>query len=535
MIYEKGVATSLKNVGEKFLDFVKKHNDTTISWEVLDSRLDTFYGSTIKFPVSANINEDNSITYDYAYVSLQHNDITNTTYSDWLRSTKDNYMSEIYDHRNVVYTGRYSDDSNNYTSVNIIPKYGSTNNENIFKNTGEVIFIGTHTNYDENLWMCEQGGITCNRESKSQSISDNVIAPLKRYMDRGGAWNETIGTKLPPFPGMGCPSLSISDDNKNDYSTNINYYFVRDNYSANIVIYIESEYMKSLNKWLGSTLCQHISFGRVSSFSREEKFNFPLYVAGGNNGLSQDIWIYTPLYSSYKTYRTGNVYDLDMHNTCMSNSNLLLSTRFNNSAVSNFKVLCPDGEWEDIFNCSQNASIVNPHLEAGQIQQMWYYILSKPAHGNQLGNTTINNGEVANKRIDTYTIKEKLTDSTRVPTVVSMNAIKSSSILDPITVVLNNDSDNHKYGIIGNIPNCYSTWSRNLSFGEYTIGTKKYLCIPNVWDLRLWEYPSYIGVYAEQGNENVANKKEIEYNETYNTLYNYMIYDKIMLYMGEVD
>lgn len=473
--------------------------------------------------------------YTYAYISMQHNDITNTTYSDWLRSTKDNYMSENYDHRNIVYTGRDSDDSNNYTNISIISKYGDTNKENVFKNTGEILFIGTHTGYDKNLWMCEQGGITCQKESKLQEIDDNVISPLKRMYPKYGSMSEVAGSKLPPFPSMGCPSLSISDKNKTDYSSSINYYFVKDNFSANIIIYVESEEMKALEKRLGSTLCQHISFGRLNSFSEEEKFKFPLYVAGGNQNLSQDIWLYVPAYNVWRTHKEGNIYDLDMHSQCMSNSNLLLSAKFNGSNVSNFRVMRPDGRWEDIFNCSQSAVVTSPHLEYGEVQQTWYYPLGGVSHGNATGSTTLNNANNSIKRIDTYSVREKLTDSVRVSSLHDSIEIKSTSPLDPVIACLNSELTDCRYGAVGVVPNCFSTWSRNLGFGEYVIKSKRYLCIPNVWDLRLWEYPSYIGVYAEQGNELVRGFKEDEYNETYNTLYNYMIYDKLLLYIGEVD
>ena len=50
-----------------------------------------------------------------------------------------------------------------------------------------------------------------------------------------------------------------------------------------------------------------------------------------------------------RKYLMGNVYDLDVHNICMSNSNLLHPTSFNGSVVSNFKIMLPSGLWASVF------------------------------------------------------------------------------------------------------------------------------------------------------------------------------------------
>ena len=48
-MYVQGSASSLKEVGERFLSFIQESNETTEAWEVIDDRLDSFYGATIKF------------------------------------------------------------------------------------------------------------------------------------------------------------------------------------------------------------------------------------------------------------------------------------------------------------------------------------------------------------------------------------------------------------------------------------------------------------------------------------------------------
>lgn len=519
MMYEKGVATSLKNVGEKFLEFVQKSNDITEAWEVMDDRLDTFYGATIKFPVDKQEDETKSV---YAYISLQHNDITATTYNDWLRNTKDNYMSESYDHRNMKYTGKAIDDSNMYTTYKHISYYNSSLDilDNKFSNLGSLLFIGLHTGYDKNLWMCEQSGITCMQESDSQSVADNGLRPRVRVYPWQGDTYETTGEPLPPFPGMGCPALTVSAQDNTIYGTSLYYVFTRDNYTANIVIYKISEGMRQYNKWLMSQLCQHISFGRLNTFSLEQKFKYPLYVAGGSSMLNPVIATYRPLNAKNNSYAFGNEYFIGMNNANMSNSFLLLPTKINDANISNFRVMRSDGTWEYIFTCKQSVEIfktsdTNPLYT-------WGYNKLTVSQGYNNGNTTLNNGVPAGGRIDTYTITKKLTDSVRKVPLEESKDMVSSSPLVAVVVCLG------EMGVQGEVPNCYSTWSRNLSFGEYTIDNKRYLCIPCVWDLRCWDTPKGFG-------ECLPEDYAFEYNERYNTLYNHIIHDKLMLYMGEVE
>ena len=50
MMYETGNVTSLKDLAEAFLTFAQKSNTTTQAWELVDNRLDSFYGATLKIP-----------------------------------------------------------------------------------------------------------------------------------------------------------------------------------------------------------------------------------------------------------------------------------------------------------------------------------------------------------------------------------------------------------------------------------------------------------------------------------------------------
>ena len=102
-----------------------------------------------------------------------------------------------------------------------------------------------------------------------------------------------------------------------------------------------------------------------------------------------------------------------------------------------------------------------------------------------------------------------------------------------MVVTLFNKADNAYYGVIGEVPNCYSVWSRTLNFGEVNIDGKKYLCIPNGWATRLWYYEHYIGVYKKWENSDTKYAVDKVLDELYNNYYNNMIYDYILILLED--
>ena len=157
MMMEKGSAQTLKEVAEKFIEFAQKHNAKTQAWEKLDDRLSSFYGATLK--VNVNKHEVNGKKPCF-YISLQHSDINNRSYHDFVYNTPENYQSELY-LRPV-----------SETFAHVAGKYGGNNP---FKNEGEFIAFGLHTVYDKNLWMCEQGQVTCEEEATAQINNMNLV------------------------------------------------------------------------------------------------------------------------------------------------------------------------------------------------------------------------------------------------------------------------------------------------------------------------------------------------------------------------
>lgn len=498
MLYESGNASSLQAVAEKFIDFLKTYDTTVPPWVLLNNELNTFKGATFKIYMNdiTYTNYDDIVSPEGStccYLSIQHTDIvTGVTYANWLRNTPNNYQSEVYDHTLV----------NGNTTYSHIGKYGS---EEIFSNSGEFLAFGMHTLYDSNLWMCEQGGITCETEAYNQINSMNLLKTRTLTSISGGGTYEDALVSLPVFPGIGCPMLTISNKDKSDYSVadrGINYYFTKSKYNATITIMIE-------NQGVDNPLWQSMSFGVLDGVDAKS-YKMPLYVAGGTTGLKQDVYSYVQYNAPTYTYMSGNIIDLSMHNICLSNSNICCPTKFNGANISNFKVLSPSGVWNNIYNGQQSTHIVVPP-DQGDYPSKWDSILDDRTY---LSDNTVNSLVYnSTNRIDTYCVSNKYDRN------------KASTPLNPISVTLSSGRANEEIGIQGIIPNIYSIWSRSLSGGVITLDSKQYLCVPCGWDNRLWKYDTHVGHYDESDNESVRDY----YDKLYNPLYSKYINDKILI------
>ena len=528
-MYETGIAYSLQDLGEKFIIFAQQSTQDVEAWELMRDRLDSFYGTTLKVPLENG---------EYFYVSLQHTTVTEDTYPDWLRTgfyspnehyqkpitsdkrykdapVKQYYQSELYNHSTVSGVNPISGAPLERSSQAI---YGTADRENIFKNTGEFLAIGCHTHFDEKLWMCEQGGITCNKESTRQINDINLVKVFVTEQVVGGSYPYSA-SYLPVFPGTGCPWFTLSDDNKRDYLVSIygiTYWFTKTSTDATITFRMNV----NSNSYILDDVFQNICFGKMNCFD-DDSYPFPLFVAGGNQALSQDM-LSPNIYQFDKSFiEPGNVYDLDIKNICFSNSNLLHPTKFNYANMSNFRVLAPDGEWKDIYVFEQRVEQIN-YYSCGPMIPMRYgiplqevrdiayyskdYHTATPGCGYMYLNTT-----------DTYNIREEL-DKTKYDTP-----------LTKVIVALNKNSDYGANGIIGVLPNAFMSWSKELPCGEVMIGNNKYLCIPNGWENRLWHYPTVVGkiVNDEWDNDTVYNK----YNEYVSNSGKYKIGDRLIIFL----
>lgn len=501
---------------ESLLDEEKKHYK---DGDTLDYITNYIYGNEILVPFKRA----------YFYVSFEHMNVTEQTYANWLRTGHqlDNYeeyiahikSDEYSDFRTrIYYQSEKYNHSIDYPSVvrHVFGKYGSTDRENAFKNTGEFLAVGLHTTFDKNIWMCEQGGITCTKEATEQINDLNLLGWRSSVTDRqSGDTNEGGEVQLPVFPGTGCPWFTLSDKNKADFEIDtygIDYWFTKSNCDATITFKVK-------NVQQGYDIYQSISLGMMSNVPNDS-YMFPLYIAGGNQALSQDIYVYVPIKGKYPTYKVGNIYDLDIQNICLSNSNLLHPAKFYNANMSNFRILSPEGEWKDIYSCSQGAQVKAYHYCSGPTLN-WGVGLLDPVFDGNLYHSAVPFMSDIRHKIDTYTVNKPL------------NQYESSSMLDRIVINLKRELPHHEVGIEGMIPNCYHNWYRYMSIGEISIKNKRYLSIPSGWDNRLWKYPWVIGVC--NSTEFWENTQVQSLDDLYSRYLPNVIIDRLMIPLEEED
>lgn len=311
------------------------------------------------------------------FVSFHYNEITSSTYYNFIYNN-DEYMSEELDKLQASYRS-------------IRSKYSPLNP---FRNSGSLVSVGVHTSFDYDVWMCEQGGITCKKEEDEQ-INDINLLPF---------WIFTYGTpskRLDPavYPTTGCPWFTMSTGNRSKYlisSDNpIHYYFVKDNSNSTITIRFCDGHGQLADVW------QTISFGKLEqSF---DGFNInPLYCVGGNSALSPDTWTYY-----VHSHVEGLSYDLDFKNPSLVNSNFLHPTKFGSANLSNFRIMVNSGEWRDMYAHYQTFSTYQYYSLSSVIYQ-WGVPLNAPT--DTIGNSTHTAypfGSPIRDRIDTYSVKKR--------------------------------------------------------------------------------------------------------------------------------
>lgn len=377
--------------------------------------------------------------------------------------------------------------------IHFMSKYGTDNKWNIFSNEGELIEFGIHTSYDETRYMAQQLQCNCSEEfqkgRESAGVKINNLMPLRKYCT-GAATSELASLPPPPFPGTGCPWITISERNKSDYVEDTGrycrryVYYTKDDYSYTITVKLHT------NNGLPD-LWQTVSVGMMTTRSTEN-YPFPLYACGGTQALKQDHYQYYPIKGGHLTYVQGNSYDLDMDNICLCNSNPLHSTKFNGSESSTFKFLSPEGIWYSVFVHEQSA----------------YKILSNPRHSGSPSGYASPLGEPSPIIDGVCTVYPNANESRYTTHLDGLNRMelepykkelyKYGTKLENLTIANESSLIHDSKIIVGTVPNLYRCWDDDLPCGEITIGGVRYLSIPNGWEHRMWHYPWHYDIYNDE-------------------------------------
>lgn len=442
----------------------------------------------------------------YYYASFQYRNITGGSYEEFF-NTKHNVMSEEIN--KVQGVGERS-----YTGKDGIQA---------FNDTGEMIATGLHMSYDPDLWLCEQGNVTCEAEADDGTNHMNLL-PFWDF--RSGSPYKRMD--IPEYPATGCPWLTISDRNKSEYGVGkdnkIKYYFSKSNKSATIVFRVMDKSRIYKDCW------QTLVFGcfKYDTYSTIS----PLYVAGGNQALVPDVWVYYPP----DNHVNGLRYLLDMKNPCLSNSNLAYPTDFGGSHMSNFRVLCYDGKWRDVFSMQQTYSEYQYFEICGSPIYQWGVPVNSPTN---ILNETQSHLHKPKQHLDEVYRSNK----------PKYNLKDRHLLKNPVEVSIKPKEGEDEHNIHGVIDNCYIVPDFDKESGELETRYNKYVLAPNGWDERLWHYPWYLariywggesqhGVEDDVYNTQVSNErayKNYHVRENHYEGNENKINTKLLLKTGEVE
>ena len=359
---------------------------------------------------------------------------------------------------------------------------------NLFKNSGEIITVTMSLGFSENLYSCEYFGANCYDEWLFGNDDTKQFCNLLRIREWCPSGRHEIQMINPPvFHNTGSPWFTITEDNKKQYKNlygvecPMEFIIRRDNTSASVVLHLDMT--DSGEKEIYSA----ISFGRFEPSHKETNTTYSLYVAGGTTGLANDIYIYRPANGGSIKYELGNVYDLNIQNIAMSNSDIVNPTMFNKARWSNFKVLCEDSKWRSIYTLIQDAEVMPYPVCGGDPPTFATRLL--PPRNYTTDFMTIKN-QIAQKRRPSINFKKHK--------YMKKEVRKYNIQMDDISAVAHG-VDNTNY-IFSTIKNVYVHYDYLMPIGIIKLNDGIYLNLPCVWNERLYHYKIHLEVVNDEWN-----------------------------------
>lgn len=418
------------------------------------------------------------ITFNHYFVGSNMNDTIYAkffgTYGEYPLDGKQNAQSYVTGdiHGSWRFDSKYCNDGNHW---------------NLFKNSGEFITVSVSLGFSEHLFSCEYYGATAYEEWLK--MNDGVspfcnLLKIRQWCPPGG--HEVSIIPPPIFHGTGCPWFVISEQNKEQYKNRqdikcpIEFIIRRDGTSASIVMHLNKT--DTGEKEIFSA----ISFGRFETSHREINTTYSLYVAGGTTGLVNDIYVYQPAGGGCLVYEEGNVYDLNVQNIAMSNSDIINPTQFYNAKWSNFKVLCEDSKWRNIYTLMQGAEVIAFPV-CGGCPPTYATRLTKPT--NYTPDCMITKNPMSQKKRWFINTKKKYND-------IKKEIRKYNIQMDDVSVIVKGfDKTNY---FLGSVPNVYIHYDHIMPLGLIELDDGMYLNLPCVWDERLYHYKIHLEVVNDE-------------------------------------
>nr|DAT40223.1 MAG TPA: hypothetical protein [Caudoviricetes sp.] len=358
---------------------------------------------------------------------------------------------------------------------------------NLFKNSGEIITVTASLGFSETSFSCEYFGANCYDEWKLGNDDASQFCNLLKIREWCPSGGHEVQMVSPPvFHNTGSPWFVISEENKEQYKNRqevkcpIEFIVHRDNTSASVIMHLDQP--DNGEKEIYSA----ISFGRFEKSHKETNTKYSLYVAGGTTALANDIYVYQPAGGGCLTYVAGNVYDLNVQNIAMSNSDIINPTQFYDAQWSNFKVLCEDSKWRSIYTLQQGAE-VKPYPVCGGCAPTFATRLAQPSDYTP----------------DFILTKNSMRQKKRffVNQIKNENKIKEESReyniqMDDISVAVRGQ-DQVNY-ILGSISDVYIHYDYQMPLGIIELNDGIYFNLPCVWDERLYHYKIHLDVVNEE-------------------------------------
>ena len=346
--------------------------------------------------------------------------------------------------------------------------------------SAEFASFNLHQLYDKNLVSYEQGGGIAKR-SFDMEIRDKKTRlgllnytkeiPHPKYIEIS-----SDGCYTYPMDNTGCPLISYASEDHEDYDS-IEFFFTKTNYGSNITLCFYNSKKESVQP-----IWQSISFGTFDT--HEESYIMPLYIGGGTTGLRSSSYTYSytipgkPSHTITKEVH-GKLYDFSITQYSGSMSNLLYPTKLDETNITNFFVLAPDGEWKSLYNSVQETR------KFGGIDVSTNIIKDTDSHG---------------------IVYSTASDDTR--DTFDYNT-KNMYSLYPISMYSEKEED----GYMGSIPYNFGVTSRARTGLTYINGDR-YLIIPNGWEHRI-AYPFTIDSNSSDSIDEQLRKYMLNISKLY--------------------